>query len=101
MLQQPWHPDMVDGYADSPAMNASAGGHAEVVRLLLDAGTKIDLANAGGTTALMLVPTRTWATLMVPLHYCQLLNTAAKKSCDCCSRPAPTRTWPTKGILLP
>ena len=45
MLQQPWHPDMVDGRGDdSPAMKASAGGHVEVVRLLLEAGTNIDLS---------------------------------------------------------
>jgi ankyrin repeat protein len=48
--------DNLLGYAEAsgtPLMAAAEGGHAEACRLLLDAGAKVNVCNANGSTALM------------------------------------------------
>ena len=53
MLQHPTEPNVANENGTTALMEASWHGHVEVVRLLLEAEARIDLAKNSGLTALM------------------------------------------------
>ncbi|CAE7876403.1 ANKRD50 [Symbiodinium sp. KB8] len=64
MMQLPQDPDLIGTAEQPPVVIAAAGGHVEVLRLLLEAGADKNLADNDGSTALMMAAAQGHATVL-------------------------------------